>query len=86
MDIVLIVLEERRLTVGALQGIPVQTSPVAVITDANVLQKLRVITFNRDGKGLDTVGGGDEATVAQSLYIQPGAVSDTTAPGRNRLY
>ena len=32
-DVVLIVVEKRRLTVGALQGIPVQMPPVAMIAD-----------------------------------------------------
>ena len=36
-DIILIIVEERRLTIGALQGVPVEMAPIAVIADADIL-------------------------------------------------
>ena len=36
-DVILIIVEERRLPLGTLQGVPMQMPPVAVIADADVL-------------------------------------------------
>ena len=36
-DIILIIIKEGRLSIGTLQGVPMQMPPVAVIADADVL-------------------------------------------------
>lgn len=40
-DIVLVILKEGRLAIGCCQGVPVQMSPVAVVTDADILNQVR---------------------------------------------
>lgn len=42
-------------------------APVAMIADADILDKRRCATFNGHGKGLHTIGGGYQAAVAIGL-------------------
>ena len=39
-DIILIIIEERRLAIGALKGVPMQMAPVAVVADTEVLNSV----------------------------------------------
>ena len=63
-----IMLEERRLAIGSLQGIPMQSSPVAVVADAYVACKGFVtIVTDGDGERLWAIWCSNDTAVAVGL-------------------
>ena len=68
-EIVLVILEERRVVVGGLQGVPMQVAPVAVVGDADVAREAfqRVGLHGGDGEDQRAVRRGDGAAVAVGL-------------------
>lgn len=63
-----VVFEERRLTVGRHEGVPVQVPPIAVVADACVATLGRGVVLGGDGQCLRSVGCCYDATVAVSLF------------------
>ena len=68
-EVVPVVLEERGVVVGRLQGVPVQVAPVAVVGDADVAHQAlrRVGLHDGHGERQRPVGRGDGAAVAVGL-------------------
>ena len=67
-QVVSIILEERRLTVGTQQGVPMEMAPIAVIADADIAHQSRLAPRHRHRERLEPIGGGDDTTVTVSLF------------------
>lgn len=69
-DIIGIIVEEGTLAIGTLQGIPVYTSPLVMVADAEILdQRFIVRMLHWDCQCLDTVCRTDETAVAIGLLL-----------------
>ena len=69
-DIILKVVEEGRISIGTLQSVPVQMSPIAMITDTDILDKWRFPTDYRHGQCLNTLSRSDETAVPVGLLLE----------------
>ena len=66
-DVVLVILEERALSIGGKERIPVDVAPVGVVGDADVLHRQRCVVVRWDGEREGAVGGRDDHTVTIGL-------------------
>ena len=67
-QVVFVVLEEGRVAVGRLQGLPVQMAPVAVVGKQWVA--CRGCVLDGHGEGLHALSGRDETAVAVGLLLK----------------
>ena len=70
--VVFVIHKERTLAVSRHYGVPVLVAPLAVVADANVAHRtLRsLVTLNRHGERLHSVGGSNETAVAIGLLAE----------------
>ena len=66
-DVVLIIFEERALSIGGKERIPVDVAPVGVVGDADVLHRQGNVVIGGDGEREGAVGGRDDHTVTIGL-------------------
>ena len=66
-DVVLIILEERTLTISREKRIPMHVAPVGMVGNANILHRQRSAVISRNGERKRTIGGRNDHTVAVSL-------------------
>ena len=66
-DVVLVILEERTLTVCREKRIPMDMTPVGMVGDTNVLHRHRRIMIGGDGEGERTIGRGNHHAITVRL-------------------
>ena len=67
VQVVSIILEERALIVGRLQGVPMYAAPGAVVADADVADEPAATVLDGHGERLGTVGRSNDTAVAVGL-------------------
>ena len=78
MQVVSVIFEKRTLAIGTLQGIPMDTSPLVVVADAEILDELAIgfwllaisLMFYGNGECLHAIGSCNDAAVAIGLFLK----------------
>ena len=69
-DVIHVIVKERTLAISRLKGIPMDSSPLVVVADAQILeQDFFFAMLYRNGQSLHTIGGCNDTAVAESLFL-----------------
>jgi len=69
-QVVLVILKERGITIGCLQSLPMQMTPVAMIRNPDITYRITCIMHHRYRQGLNTLRRSYQAAITIGLLLE----------------